>query len=286
MSSFKEKFSQFFERKADKAVERINHTPTNKLILIVLVLFSVGSVAIGALQVKAFLDKPFFSDKLVEDKGKIRGPLDLLDYIREQQQTNAAITKMQQRDTDGDGLNDYDEVYVYHTNPYTKFTNGGDKSDKELVDSGEWRNGCIGANCNSNTDATPTTVTNTNGIVPDINAVTPTDNSNAVATNSASAGNTAVGSTAVGNVNTLNTNISTNTNSAVSTDLSSQLLASGGISQLTAVQKAELRNYFQKISTSDLRLMLASQGFEQAKIDAMTDADLTQTLNGLLEGLK
>lgn len=280
MSSFKEKLSQFFERKADNAVERINHTPTNKLILIVLVLFSVGSVAIGALQVKAFLDKPFFSDKLVEDKGKIRGPLGMLDYIREQQQTNEAITKMQQRDTDGDGLNDYDEVYVYHTNPYTKFTNGGDKSDKELVDSGEWKDGCIGSACNTNSDVTPTTVTNTNSIIPGAGAVP---------------GNTEIGNTAtsteLGAGNYVNTNLNTNgvgnTNTgSVGGDLSAQILESGQLSQLPEEQKAQLRTYFQNISANDLRLMLVSQGFDQAQIDSFTDADIQQTLAGLLEGLK
>lgn len=249
MSSFKEKFSQFFERKADNAVERINHTPTNKLILIVLVLFSVGTVAIGALQVKAFLDKPFFADKLIEEKGKIRGPIGMLDYIREQRQTNEAITKMQQRDTDGDGLNDYDEVYVYHTNPYTQFTNGGDKSDKQIVESGEWKSGCVGANCNTNTTVTPTTVTNTNAIAP-------------------------------------TTDTNTNIAGSATTDLSTQILAGGQLGQLNETQKAELRNYFQNISVQDLRLMLVSQGFEQAKIDSLSDADIQQTLNGLLEGLK
>lgn len=255
MSSFKEKISQFFERKADNAVERINHTPTNKLILTVLVLFSVGSVAIGALQIKSFLDKPFFSDRLVEEKGKIRGPLGLLDYIKEQRQTNEAITKMQQRDTDGDGLNDYDEVYVYKTNPYTQFTNGGDKTDKQLVESGEWKNTCIGSNCNTNSEVTPTTVTNTNSIAPDTGI-------------------------------SANTSANTNQSTGTSTDLSSQILAGDQFDQLTAVQKTELRNYFQNISPADLRLMLVSQGFEQAKIDALSDADIQQTLNSLLEGLK
>lgn len=271
MSSFKEKLSQFFERKADNAVERINHTPTNKLILIVLVLFSVGSVAIGALQVKAFLDKPFFVDKLVESKGKIRGPLGMIDYIREQQQTNEAITKMQGRDTDGDGLNDYQEVYVYFTNPYTKFTNGGDKSDKELVESGEWRDSCIGSNCNSESTAT---VSNTN--VTSTNTATDVDTAQTNPYNIPA--NTDINPvTPIGNINITSTGIN---------ELTAQLLASAQFNQLTVEQRAELKNYFDNISTQDLRLMLISQGFEQAKMDMLSDADIEQIISGLSEGLK
>lgn len=274
MSSFKEKLSQFFERKADNAAERINHTPTNKLILIVLVLFAVGSVAIGALQVKAFLDKPFFSDSLVEDKGKIRGPLGMIDYIREQKQTNDAITKMQGRDTDGDGLNDYDEVYVYHTNPYTKFTNGGDKSDKELVDSGEWKNGCIGTNCDSSAGESTTTVSNANLASPD----TATN----IVTTLANPVNTSVTTGIDGLVPISNINMT----SVAIKELTAQLLASGQLSQLTVEQKAELRTYFQNITTQDLRLMLVNQGFEQQKLDMLSDADIQQIISGLSEGLK
>ena len=34
--------------------------------------------------------------------------------------TNADLAALKSKDTDGDGLSDYDELYVYHTSPYIK----------------------------------------------------------------------------------------------------------------------------------------------------------------------
>lgn len=59
--------------------------------------------------------------------------------------TNSAVTNtntpadaaaLKQRDTDGDGLSDYDELYIYHTSPYLKDTDSDGYDDKTEVASG------------------------------------------------------------------------------------------------------------------------------------------------------
>lgn len=44
--------------------------------------------------------------------------------------------KLRNQDTDGDGLNDYDELYLYNSSPYLEDSDSDGINDKEEVDSG------------------------------------------------------------------------------------------------------------------------------------------------------
>jgi hypothetical protein len=57
------------------------------------------------------------------------------------------LAKMMQTDTDGDGLSDYDEKYIYHTSIYLKDSDGDGYSDKEEIDNGYDPNCPKGENC-------------------------------------------------------------------------------------------------------------------------------------------
>ncbi len=59
----------------------------------------------------------------------------------------AAVLKS--RDTDGDGLSDYDEIYVYHTSPYLEDTDSDGIPDKKEIDQGTDPNCPQGQNCNA-----------------------------------------------------------------------------------------------------------------------------------------
>jgi len=50
--------------------------------------------------------------------------------------TNADIEALKNKDTDGDGLSDYDEIYIYHTSPYIK-----DSDSDGIPDGTEVKNG-------------------------------------------------------------------------------------------------------------------------------------------------
>ncbi|MDO8668720.1 MAG: hypothetical protein Q7K65_00310 [Candidatus Buchananbacteria bacterium] len=58
-----------------------------------------------------------------------------------------AILAQQQKDTDGDGLSDYDELSVYGTSPYLADSDSDGVSDKEEITAGHDPNCSTGDNC-------------------------------------------------------------------------------------------------------------------------------------------
>lgn len=60
-----------------------------------------------------------------------------------------SIDALKNKDTDGDGLSDYDEIYVYHTSPYLVDTDGDGFSDYEEVKNGTDPNCPAGQTCTS-----------------------------------------------------------------------------------------------------------------------------------------
>ena len=64
------------------------------------------------------------------------------------------IADLKAKDTDGDGLSDYDETYVYKTNPYLKDSDGDGIDDKTEIMNGTDPNCPEGKTCNSATGST------------------------------------------------------------------------------------------------------------------------------------
>ena len=71
----------------------------------------------------------------------------------------ARIEAMKTKDTDGDGLTDYDETYIYHTSPYLKDSDSDGIDDKTEVEQGSDPNCPKGKDClaNQNQGAPPPT---------------------------------------------------------------------------------------------------------------------------------
>lgn len=61
--------------------------------------------------------------------------------------TSDSETALKARDTDGDGLSDYDEIYVSKTSPYLEDTDSDGLSDKAEVDNGTDPNCPTGKTC-------------------------------------------------------------------------------------------------------------------------------------------
>lgn len=92
-----------------------------KIGVILLSVFSVFAIGLGILQIRNTMYAPFALNNKIP-------PL-----VRDDINTNEALMY---RDTDKDGLNDFDELYVYATSPYLADTDSDGIADKIEVDKG------------------------------------------------------------------------------------------------------------------------------------------------------
>ena len=103
-----------------------------KMGFVFLLVFAVIGLILGVLQIRNTLFAPFALTNTVPDTVK--------DSIND-------VESLKYRDTDGDGLSDYDETYIYGTSPYLYDTFGYGMSDKEVVEKGLPRCANAGKNC-------------------------------------------------------------------------------------------------------------------------------------------
>lgn len=92
-----------------------------KIGVILLSVFSVFAIGLGILQIRNTMYAPFALNKKVS-------PL-----VKNEITSNEALMY---RDTDKDGLNDFDELYVYATSPYLADTDSDSITDKAEVEKG------------------------------------------------------------------------------------------------------------------------------------------------------
>jgi hypothetical protein len=92
-----------------------------KLGIALLLIFALISVALGALQIRNRLYAPFALTSAVP--GSLKDEVNSPEALRF-------------RDTDFDGLNDFDELYVYQTSPYLKDTDSDGVGDKQEIEKG------------------------------------------------------------------------------------------------------------------------------------------------------
>lgn len=105
-----------------------------KIGVVLLSIFSVFAVGLGLLQIRNTMYAPFALNNGVPYTTK------------EDINTNEALIY---RDTDRDGLNDFDELYVYITSPYLADTDSDGISDKIEVEKGSDPICPEGQNCNN-----------------------------------------------------------------------------------------------------------------------------------------
>ena len=126
-----------------------------KLGFIFLLVFGVVGIILGILQIRNTMFAKFSLNNSI--------PLTIKDAVND-------VEAQRYRDTDGDGLTDYDETYEYDTSPYLYDTFGYGMSDKDVVEKGLPRCANAGKNCSN--DSTPLSSPTT---TPLISAATSTD---------------------------------------------------------------------------------------------------------------
>jgi hypothetical protein len=130
-------------------------------------LLGLGGSVLGFLSFGASIQRPIDIQVASEANG----------YQTPAQKDAAAQAALKTQDTDGDGLSDYDEIYVYHTSPYLKDTDSDGIDDKTEVTNGTDPNCPAGKQCAvvSTGDASAGTTANASGTVPPPSAATGAD---------------------------------------------------------------------------------------------------------------
>lgn len=104
-------------------MEEHKHKKKEDLILVFLIILGFGALILGFSQFRATI------------KGKIFNSSSEQININDNQNLNNLVA-LKTKDTDSDGLTDYDEIYVYHTSPYLADSDSDGYSDKEEITSG------------------------------------------------------------------------------------------------------------------------------------------------------
>ncbi len=124
--------SVFFVNKSNSSAENPPRHRNEKIIISVLIVVGILAIFFGA---KSFSDNIFYPTWLRMDNASVSDSQDL-----------AEVQALKNKDTDGDGLSDYDETYVYRSSPYLADSNSNGINDKQEVLAGKDPS-CIGDNC-------------------------------------------------------------------------------------------------------------------------------------------
>lgn len=116
----------------DEQPKEIGLSKEQKIGFILLLVFAVLAVGLGFLQIRNTMYGPFALNKSIPSS------------LKEQVNTPEAL---QYRDTDMDGLNDFDELYIYGTSAYLADTDSDGIGDKQEIDSGKNPSCAEGRNC-------------------------------------------------------------------------------------------------------------------------------------------
>ena len=112
-------------------------------------LIGVAALSLGFVQFKKNLSNPFSS--FVPIGEEIAKASQILDNSQD-------VQALRNKDSDQDGLSDYEEIYIYHTNPYNKDSDGDSFTDQQEINSSNDPNCPVGKVCEKkiNTPETPT----------------------------------------------------------------------------------------------------------------------------------
>jgi len=150
MPEIKGKIKDFFESETEKVAEKIKTTPTEKFFIIFLVIMTFSALVLGYLQFKKNIEGPLFPSYLSQKRSEERQK-----YLNvNSSATEQDVIKLQNQDSDLDGLSDYQEIYIYNTNPYLEDTDGDSVWDKQEVDANTDPNCPTGQNCEAQLENT------------------------------------------------------------------------------------------------------------------------------------
>jgi len=189
----------------------------------------------------------------VQLKNNIYGPFNTTGQNQVATEEENSAVALQAKDTDSDGLNDYDELNTYKTSPYLEDTDGDGFKDGEEIKSGNDPNCPQGKTCTGGLLDNAATNQTTSATTPDAGLQN--------LQNEASAVNTLL-------------------NQLGATNQSDTTASSNSTTNLTSDQLSALKN----LDAASLRQLLLQQGMDKATLDKISDADLLKSFQETLNG--
>ncbi len=119
-------------------MKRIEQKTGQRIALVILLFVGVLTVLVGFMRLRSHISSPF-TVKVSKASSLDANPL--------AGDTKEDPAVLKSRDTDVDGLSDFDELYVHHTSPYLKDTDSDGFEDKQEIDSGHDANCATGKVC-------------------------------------------------------------------------------------------------------------------------------------------
>jgi hypothetical protein len=110
-----------------------------QVVLVILVVLGVGGLVLGARSFGTNIRRPFVEQ--LQEYAKAG------DYLTPEERARQEEQELKSKDTDGDGLNDYDELNVFNTSPYLKDTDSDGFDDQTEVFSNNDPNCPEGEDC-------------------------------------------------------------------------------------------------------------------------------------------
>jgi len=140
-----EKNKGFFQQRTEKIVTEVEKTPLEKFFVFFLVLISISALVLGFMQFRKDIEGPALSSYLERKRGELMDK-----YAPSATTATAELTnRLKNQDSDLDGLDDWSEINIYHTNPYLADTDNDGIPDKQEILQGTDPNCPKGMDCSA-----------------------------------------------------------------------------------------------------------------------------------------
>lgn len=96
-----------------------------KFSTVILAVCGCIALVLSFAQVRTQILSPFFVQRRVLDRSQA--------FFAKQEEESQKIELLKKKDTDSDGISDYDELYIYHASPYLADTDGDTIPDGEEI---------------------------------------------------------------------------------------------------------------------------------------------------------
>lgn len=117
-----------FRQRIDHFWNGFTEKQKKQVLVSLFVVFGAGALILGFMQINYRLDNPFF----IITQSDSNAPI----VLSTDEAEAKALAESKTKDTDADGLMDYDEQYTYKTSIYMADTDADGYSDKQEIDSG------------------------------------------------------------------------------------------------------------------------------------------------------